>query len=69
MNNETYLFHKEFAVANTSKRKELPLLSMKERTMCNFLLENSLRLEQERTSQVYTAEKLLEIVDRYDRLP
>lgn len=58
MNTDAYSSHGMFAVANTSKRKTLPFLSSEERSMYDFLIENSQRLEQERISQTFVAAKV-----------
>lgn len=50
MNNETFNLHSQFAVPNANRLKTFPLLNGEEKSMYEFLVANSLRLEQERIS-------------------
>ncbi len=60
MNENTYKLFERFAVDNKGKKKILPLLSIEEQKLYQFLLNNNKRLEQERVEQKYVLLNLIE---------
>jgi hypothetical protein len=59
MDRDTYKKFGNFSVENNYKVKQLPLLTQKERELYNYITLNKRRLEQERISQQYVSDRLL----------
>lgn len=61
MDEKTFDSFLQFAVENKSRKKELLFLNKDEALLYQFLIDNKLRLEQERISQVFVKEKLSQL--------